>query len=171
MGKRGPKPGSGGRPKTPLVDKITNDNPGKRPLMVLDGKMDRKNQDLKPPSYLREKGVIIFNQTIDWLKPTGCLGYINPEHIAEYALCKQRWVECEEWNDKNLLAKHPTTGQPMQSPYVEMGLKYLRQADTAWTKIYDVVKENATVEFRADNPNNDVMEELLLRGKKSRSRG
>lgn len=99
------------------------------------------------------------------------MGYINPEHIAEYALCKQRWMECEEWNDKNLLAKHPTTGQPMQSPYVEMGLKYLRQADTAWAKIYDIVKDNATVEFRTDNPNNDVMEELLSRGKKSKNRG
>lgn len=171
MGKRGPKPGSGGRPREALVDKIMNDNPGKRPLKVLDEKMNRKNQDLNPPSYLKDAGIAIFNKTVDWLIPTGCLGYINPEHIAEYALCKQRWMECEEWNNKNLLAKHPTTGQPMQSPYVEMGLKYLRQADTAWAKIYDIVKENATVEFRMNNPNDDVMEELLLKGKKSRNRG
>ena len=38
MGKRGPKPGTGGRPKKPLADKITDGNPGKRPLTVIDFK-------------------------------------------------------------------------------------------------------------------------------------
>ena len=161
MGKRGPKPGTGGRPKKALYDNIIDGNPGKRSLQVLDETMNHADQDLTPPPYLNENGIRIFNQTVDWLKPTGILGYINPAHIAEYAKCKERWLECEEWNDKNLLAKHPTTGQPMQSPYVEMGLKYLRQADVAWSKIYDVVKENATVEFRPNSPNSDAMESLL----------
>ena len=120
MGKRGPKPGTGGRPKKALYDNIIDGNPGKRSLQVLDETMNHADQDLTPPPYLNENGIRIFNQTVDWLKPTGILGYINPAHIAEYAKCKERWLECEEWNDKNLLAKHPTTGQPMQSPYVEM---------------------------------------------------
>ena len=49
-------------------------------------------------------------------------------------------------------------------------MKYLRQADTAWAKIYDVVKENATVEFRDNNPNADVMEELLMSSKPPKSK-
>ncbi len=43
-----------------------------------------------------------------------------------------------------LLAKHPTTGQPMQSPYVQMAITYLRQSDAAWSKIYDVIKTNCS---------------------------
>ena len=164
MGKRGPKPGTGGRPKKALYDQILEGNPGKRKLKVLDEKI-KQEADIEPPSFLNKKGVEIFLETVKWLEPTGCLGFINPQHISEYAHCKARWLECEEWNEKSLLAKHPTTGQPMASPYVEMGLKYLRQADTAWTKIYDVVKENSTVDFRqAPNPHEDVME-ILLRKK------
>ena len=36
MGKRGPQPGSGGRPKKPLAEKIADGNPGKRALTVID---------------------------------------------------------------------------------------------------------------------------------------
>lgn len=162
MGKRGPKPGTGGRPKKALYDNIIEDNPGKRPLMVLSEDINQEDTtDYTPPKFLNEKGKEIFKQTVEWLKGTGCLGFINPQHISEYAHCKSRWLECEQWNDKNLLAKHPTTGQPMQSPYVDIGLKYLRQADTAWTKIWDIVKENSQVDFRKGNPNEDAMTALF----------
>ena len=36
MGKRGPSPGTGGRPSKPLADKIAEGNPGKRPLKVME---------------------------------------------------------------------------------------------------------------------------------------
>ena len=71
MGKRGPKPGTGGRPKKALYDNLIEGNPGKRPLEVLDERMNHPDQDLTPPAYLRETGVRIFNATVDWLKPTG----------------------------------------------------------------------------------------------------
>lgn len=35
MGKRGPMPGTGGRPPKALAEKIGAGNPGKRPLMVM----------------------------------------------------------------------------------------------------------------------------------------
>lgn len=35
MGKRGPKPGSGGRPRKALSEKIIEGNPGRRPLKIL----------------------------------------------------------------------------------------------------------------------------------------
>ena len=49
MGQRGPKPGSGGRPKKALADKIADGNPGKRPLTVIDFKdsaADLEGQDM-----------------------------------------------------------------------------------------------------------------------------
>ena len=44
MGQRGPKPGSGGRPKKPIAEKIAAGNPGKRKLTVID--FDNKAADL-----------------------------------------------------------------------------------------------------------------------------
>ena len=65
MGKRGPKPGTGGRPKKALYDNIIDGNPGKRSLQVLDETMNHADQDLTPPPYLNENGIRIFNQTVD----------------------------------------------------------------------------------------------------------
>ena len=52
MGQRGPKPGTGGRPKKPIADKIADGNPGKRPLTVIDFKdsaADLEGQDMPKP--------------------------------------------------------------------------------------------------------------------------
>ena len=49
MGQRGPKPGSGGRPKKALAEKIADGNPGKRPLTVIDfqdSAADLEGQDM-----------------------------------------------------------------------------------------------------------------------------
>jgi len=106
----------------------------------------------------------IFNKTAEWLHKTGCLSQIPDAHIEEYAMYLSRCYECEAINAKlGLLAKHPTTGQPMASPYVQMGLSYIRQADAAWAKIYEVVKANCTNEFgKAVKPlENDRMWQVL----------
>lgn len=59
MGQRGPKPGSGGRPKKPIADKIADGNPGKRPLTVIDFKdseADLEGQPMpKPSEFLSTK--------------------------------------------------------------------------------------------------------------------
>ena len=172
MAKPGPKPGTGGRPTKPLIDKISEGNPGKRKLKVVEFKEDQIAELPKPPDFLIEAGketenwptaVEIFNKTVEWLNKTGCLGLIPTDYIEEYALCKSRWLECEQVNARlGLLAKHPTTGQPMQSPYVQMAMTYLKQADMAWSKIYEVIKTNCTTEFRQNGtPHDDVMERLL----------
>lgn len=163
MGKRGPKPGTGGRPRKSTIDKITEGNPGKRTITVLSDNVNHRKQDLTPPDYIREipRAVEFFNNVIDWLKETGCLGYIFPETIGEYALAKYRWWYCAEKNKKGLLAAHPTTGQPMKSPYADLELQYLKTANDLWSGIWEIVKENSTVEFRANNPNEDIMEALL----------
>ena len=42
-----------------------------------------------------------------------------------------------------------------------MGREYMKQANTAWHQIYQVVKENCSVEFNGPTPQDDVMERLL----------
>ena len=73
-------------------------------------------------------------------------------------------MECEAINSKvGLLAKHPVSGVPIPSPYVQLAAIYLRQSDAAWTKIYEIVKANCTNEFgKAVNPlENDRMWQVL----------
>ena len=172
MGKRGPKAGMGGRPTKPLVDKIMDGNPGKRLLKVVEFRSNEIAELPEPPEFLIEvtkttekwpTATDIYTKTVAWVSKTGCLKLIPTDYIEEYSLCKARWLECEQVNARlGLLAKHPTTGQPMQSPYVQMAMTYLRQSDVAWSKIYEVVKINCSTEFRQNGtPHDDIMERLL----------
>lgn len=74
----------------------------------------------------------------------------------------QRWIQCEEGiNQYGLLAKHPTTQMPIASPYVNMGISFLKQANVLWLQIYQIVKENCETPIGGSNPNDDLMERLL----------
>lgn len=167
MPRGGRRPGAGA-PSKPLVDKILEGNPGKRPLKRLEfPESSHTMTPLSPPASLPEEGKRIYLETSAWLEGTGCLALILPSQLEEYAMCKARWLECEERNSAHgLIAKHPTTGQPIQSPFVSMAVTYLKQADAVWQRIYDVVKENCTEEFRVNMPHADVMECLLTMKRK-----
>ena len=47
MGARGPKPGTGGRPRKPLADKLLDGNPGKRGIYVLKNYTDLEERDIE----------------------------------------------------------------------------------------------------------------------------
>ena len=80
MGKRGPKPGMGGRPRTPISEKIVNGNPGKHKLTVIDFKdspADLEGMPMpKPSDYLSAQqkngtqfyAVEIYEAVWKWLK-------------------------------------------------------------------------------------------------------
>ena len=72
-----------------------------------------------------------------------------------------RWIQCEEAVSKyGFLSKKPT-GTVTSSPFVNMGKEYMRQANTAWYAIYQVVKENCMTEITGYTPQDDAMERLL----------
>lgn len=53
MGARGPKPGTGGRPRKSLSEKILDGNPGKRNIRVLKNYTDLEGADMpNPKDYL-----------------------------------------------------------------------------------------------------------------------
>ena len=56
---------------------------------------------------------------------------------------------------------HPTTGAAIASPYVSMSQSYMKQTNYCWMQIYQIVKENCSVEFSGNTPQDDVMERLL----------
>ena len=54
-----------------------------------------------------------------------------------------------------------TTGAAIASPYVSMSQSYMKQTNYCWMQIYQIVKENCSVEFSGNTPQDDVMERLL----------
>ena len=52
-------------------------------------------------------------------------------------------------------------GTPIASPYVSMSQQYMKQVNQIWYQIYQVVKENCSVEWQGSTPQDDVMERLL----------
>ncbi|MEG1805279.1 MAG: terminase [Clostridia bacterium] len=104
----------------------------------------------------------VFEDTWKWLKAKGCESLVKQEMIEQYALYIARWVQCEEGiSTYGLLAKHPTTNMPIASPYVQMGLNFLKQANILWGQIYQIVKENCSEPLGGATPNDDMMEKLL----------
>ena len=47
-----------------------------------------------------------------------------------------RWIQCEECiTEYGFLAKHPTTGNAIPSPYVSMSQSFSKQANNLWFQI------------------------------------
>jgi len=172
MGKRGPQPGSGGRPKKPLADKVLEGNPGRRPLEVIAcPATDLRGEDMPPPhQYLseRQKGgkdlqaVEIYTETWAWLQQHKCETAISAQVLERYAMSAARWIQCEEAvSAYGFLSKHPTTGAPIPSPFVAMSQSFMKQANSLWSQIYQVVRENCAVVFEGRSPQDNVMEALL----------
>lgn len=104
----------------------------------------------------------IYEKTWQWLKARGCEQFVKRELIEQYALYIARWVQCEEGiNTYGLLAKHPTTGSPIASPYVSMGLNFLKHSNNIWNQIFQIVRENSSMVIDGGNPNDDLMAQLL----------
>ena len=59
------------------------------------------------------------------------------------------------------MAKHPTTRNAIQSPYVSMSQSFSKPANNLWFQIYQVVRENFSTEYKQTTPHYDLMERLL----------
>lgn len=163
-----------GKKKKPLADKIAE---GKAPRCeVLTIRHESENSEMSPPKkYLSAKqkdggklhAKLIYKETWQWLKAHGCESLVPKQLIENYAMVSARHIYCEEQLNKNgMLAPHPTTGEPMTSPFVKMSLDYMKQASQLWYQIFQVVKENCANGYEGANPQNDLMESLLRQVKR-----
>ncbi len=103
----------------------------------------------------------IYSQTMKWLAEIKCAGIVSKQLVEQYAMSVARWIQTEELiSEYGFLAKHPTTGQAIASPYVLMSQNYMKQVNQIWYQIYQIVKENcaAGIAEVSDDPM-----ELLLR--------
>lgn len=162
-----------GKKKKALVDKLMDGNPGKRKLTVLEFSDTAKleGQDMPPPkeylSATQKNGkplmaADIYEITWQWLAERGCAQHVSAQLIEQYAMAVSRWIQCEESiTEFGFLAKHPTTGNAIPSPFVAMSQSFMKLSNNLWYQIYQVVKENCAQEFKGSNPHDDVMERLL----------
>jgi len=103
----------------------------------------------------------IYKETYTWLAARGCEKAVYSQLIEQYAMSVSRWIQCEEAiSEYGFLAKHPTTGNAIASPYVSMSQAYMKQVNQIWYQIFQVVRENCSVEF-SGTPMDDTMERLL----------
>ena len=180
MGKRGPQPGSGGRPKKPVAEKIIEGNPGKRELTVVkfDGgeKPKPKKTDTAQtqkssaprgmPSYLdiaaKEGGDVlpsageIFRILSDWVEASGCGDIVSPNLLEDFAFLRRGYLECEYMNRK---LGRIASGK--RSPYVNMALDYQKAMMAVYNQIWSIVSQNSqeSVEGR-----NEFIDMLMNRG-------
>lgn len=164
----GRRVGAGRKPKA-LTDKIAAGN--LHGTMVLPEPAEIEGVDVPPiKEYLKAKqkngkdlrAEAVYVETWEWLKERGCEMLVNTQLIEQYAMSVSRWIQCEECiSEYGFLAKHPTTGNAIASPYVTMSQSYLKQVNQVWYQIYQIVKENCSVEYGGKNPQDDLMERLL----------
>lgn len=168
VGGRGGARAGAGRKKKAVIDKITEKS--NQPIEVLDipevdGVEMPKPKDILSATQRDGKSFMakeIYEETWDWLKKIGCHTVVSPQVIERYAMCAARWIQCEQMtNELGFLSKHPTTGKPIPSPFINIGINYMNQAVRSWNEIYQIVKENCTVDYSGKNPQDDLMEKLL----------
>ena len=169
----GARPGAG-RKKKSLQEKIETGNPGGRKMQILDipiGFDEPESVDMpEPMAYLsamqRDGKPLgadeVYKKTLTWLTGLKCEKFVSPQLIEQYSVCVFRYRQCEEAiNSLGLIGKHPTSGKPIQSPFVAMSHNYMKQANIVWAEISQIVKENCSVEFSKGNLEEDMMEALL----------
>ena len=166
----GARPGCGRKPKS-LIEKI---NEGiEKPLKKTDGfePAEFERVDMPPiKEYLKSKqkngkdlgAEAVYKEMWLWLKEVGCEKLVSTHLIEQYAMTFSRWIQCQEAvSEFGYLAKHPTTGAAISSPYVKMVSDFLKQVNQIWFQIYQIVRDNAISGYNSNDPKDEVMERLL----------
>ena len=164
----GPRPGTGPKKKA-LADKISE---GKAAgALVLEAPNELVGAEMPPvKDYMKQaqKGgetlcaEEVYKETWNWLRERGCEKLVIPQLIEQYAMSVARWIAVEVFiSDTGYLARHPTTGNAIASPYVSMSRDYMKQVNQIWYQINQIVRENCSVEYGGTSPQDDLMERLL----------
>lgn len=150
-GHGGARPGAGQK-KKPLVEKVLDGNPGKRKLTVVEFPSASEFHGVNMPlpremlSAVQKDGKPliaseIYERTWSWLNERGCASIVSPQVLERYAMSAARWIQGESAiTEYGFLAKHPTTGSAIQSPYVVMSQNYMAQTNRLWFEIFQIVR-------------------------------
>ena len=174
-GMRGGRRVGSGRKSKSKIEKIESGNPGHRPIKTIEvAELETVDVDAYDMPSVKEylsaqqrdgknlEAAEIYKDVWLWLRSLKCEKLVYKNLIEQYAMSVARWIQCQEAISKyGLIAKHPTTENPIQSPYVAMEQAYAKQVAYTWIQIFQIVKENSSVDYRGPNPNDNIMERLL----------
>lgn len=161
----GARIGAGRKPKS-LNDKIKEGKPAKvlnTPAELMGEDVPPVRDFLKSPQAKGKELVAedVFNKTYQWLREHGCEKAVYSQLVEQYAMNVARWIQAEELiSATGFLAKHPTTGNAIASPYISISQAYEKQAQQLWYQIFQIVKENSAGDY-SHTPMDDTMELLL----------
>lgn len=167
----GARPGAGRKPKS-KTDKILEGKEVKDNIISEIIPKSKQLEGVDMPSvkdYLKAhqkngkplRAEDVYNEIYQWLKARGCEKLVSVQLIEQYSMSVSRWIQCEECiSEYGFLAKHPTTGAPIASPYVSMSQGYLKQSQQAWYQIQQIVRDNFAGGF-SDSLQDNKMEQLL----------
>lgn len=104
----------------------------------------------------------IYRETYVWICELGVKDKVNNLLIEQYAMSVARWVDVERQISRTgYLAKHPTTGQAIGSPFVQMAQSYFKQVTNAWYQIYSLVREHSGDVINGGTPQDNLMEKMF----------
>jgi len=175
----GPRPNSG-RPRKPVAEKVLEGNAGKRAITVLSFPENNqkpnnqkpinqkpKNQKPKPPDYLNQPGKegddlipkagAIYAALVDFIAGAGCLDYIPPPLIEDFAHLRRAYLEAESMNRR--LGR---IANGKRSPYVSISLDYQKASLAVFTQIWSIISESSTQVY--DKDKNTFLSSLEKRG-------
>ena len=176
----GARTGSGRKPKA-LEEKINTGNPGGRKLTTISlGAEATTLEGSNMPEikdYLKSKQKDgsdllteeLYKELWDWLKKYNCENLVMPQIMEQFVMVSARLIHCEEAiSDFGYLVKK-ANGSAATSPYVTMSNEYRKQANQLYYQMYQIIKENSSVEVGNLTSSSDAMEMLLRQ--KPRKRG
>lgn len=159
-GRGGARPGAGRKPKSL---KTVDAAPLPRPKMEgVDMPKPRDFLAAKQADGGQMQAQDIYAETWSWLQKFGCSDWVSPQLLERYAVCLARWIQCEEAISLlGFLSPHPTTGATIASPYINIGIQYLNQANRLWDEIYQLIEQKSGSACGSANLQEDSMERLL----------
>ena len=104
----------------------------------------------------------IYISIYKWVKSLGCEKKVSIKLLEQYAMDRARWIQCENAiSEYGFLGKHPTTGAAMQSPYVEMLLKFEKAMNSTYFLIRQEVREYCVSGFIEYTPEDAIYNDIL----------
>ena len=121
------------------------------------------DQQLGEPFLARQ----ILEEINSWLAGNDVLKMVPAHLLQMYSTSMARWMQAEaKVNQTGFLAKHPTTGAPIASPFVNLSLEFSKAAQGCWWQIYQIIKDETNGAKIVAEPTNGLME-ILMRKKEA----
>ena len=167
MPRGGARPGAGRKPK-PLAEKLADGNPGGRALKKVEFAGD-SNTDYMAPDFLQlmDKEIVgiptpteIFNDTVEYLRPSGCLHLMPVLLLGDYVMAKYHLLIAQYQLVKTgIITQDNKSKEIYITPFTEAMLKLQKNALSTWQPIWDIVSRNS--QTLLENPEDQLFAMIM----------